>query len=491
MSSWIKIDLSNLSRLNRRRAASVLGITLDGSRLEGVVVRRTNGSLTVQRTFSVTLSLDPLTNDPELVGREIRNHLDAASVRERLCLVGLPLKWALTAHTKIPDLADADVASFLQIEAERGFPCDVSTLVVASSVCVDRAGERSATLIAVPRNHVAYLESALRAAQLKPTSFSLGLTALQAPQRPASNGVLALLIGEKHVGLQVTCAGGIYALRTLEGALEGENGQKRLLAEVLAREVRITLAQLPTETRAEVRRVRIFGPRDLAQQLADEIELRLESMELQLELVTGYPPDEFGVQLPAGVPVSAAFSMAAAHLVEQPVALEFLPPRITQWQQFATRYSSGTFQRVGLAAVAIALLAGGAFLYQVWHSWRLESQWAGMKSRVQALEETSVKIKQFRPWFDDSIRGLTILRRLTEAFPEDGSVTAKTVDIRDLATVNCTGTARDYESLLKTIAKLREARQIPEVNLGQTRGQPPSIQFSFSFVWNEGGSYGN
>jgi hypothetical protein len=114
-----------------------------------------------------------------------------------------------------------------------------------------------------------------------------------------------------------------------------------------------------------------------------------------------------------------------------------------------------------------------------------------MKSRVQALEETSVKIKQFRPWFDDSIRGLTILRRLTEAFPEDGSVTAKTVDIRDLATVNCTGTARDYESLLKTIAKLREARQIPEVNLGQTRGQPPSIQFSFSFVWNEGGSYGN
>jgi hypothetical protein len=492
MSSLIKLDFANLSLLKRRRRSiSVLGMTLDGSRLDGILVRRTNGSLQVQQTFSVTLSLDPLTNDPELVGREIRNHLAAAGVRERHCVVGLPLKWALTTHTRIPELPEADVASFLQIEAERGFPCDVSTLLVATSRCEERAGERSATLVGIPRNHVASLEAALRAAQLKPASFSLGLSALQAPQNPRSNGVLALSIGDNQVGLQITCGGGIYALRTLEVALEGESGQKRLQAEVLAREVRITLAQLPPETRSAVRRVRIFGPRDLAQQLADEFELRLETMELELELVTSYPAGEFNVQLPAGVPVTAAFSLAAGYLTDQPVALEFLPPHVTQWQQFAARYSSGKLQQAGLAAVAVFVLVGGAFAFQHWQYWRLQSQWAGMKSRVQAIEDTNAKIKQFRPWFDDSIRGLTILRRLTEAFPEDGSVTAKTVEIRDLATVNCTGTARDYESLLKTIAKLRDARQIPEVNLGQTRGQPPTIQFSFSFVWNEGGSYGN
>jgi len=103
----------------------------------------------------------------------------------------------------------------------------------------------------------------------------------------------------------------------------------------------------------------------------------------------------------------------------------------------------------------------------------------------------NARIKQFRPWFDDSVRGLAILRRLTEAFPEDGSVTAKTVEIRDLATVSCTGVARDYASLLRTVAQLRSAHQIPDVNLGQTRGQPPSIQFSFSFVWNDRGAHAN
>src|SRR3984957_20993003 len=99
--------MSNILKINFRkskRMASLLGLSLDGSRLEGVVLRRNNGSLRVQQSFSAVLSLDPLTGAPELVGREIRNHLDAAGVRERNCLVGLPLKWALAAHTELPPL---------------------------------------------------------------------------------------------------------------------------------------------------------------------------------------------------------------------------------------------------------------------------------------------------------------------------------------------------------------------------------------------------
>src|SRR6266403_2045660 len=90
----------------RQRLTSVLGLALDGSRLDGVVLQRTNGSLQIQQSFSVSLSLDPLTADAELVGREIRNHLDAAGIRERRCVVGLPLKWALTTNAEVPDLPE-------------------------------------------------------------------------------------------------------------------------------------------------------------------------------------------------------------------------------------------------------------------------------------------------------------------------------------------------------------------------------------------------
>jgi hypothetical protein len=89
------------------------------------------------------------------------------------------------------------------------------------------------------------------------------------------------------------------------------------------------------------------------------------------------------------------------------------------------------------------------------------------------------------------LTGLIILRSVTEAFPEDGSVTAKTVEIRDLNTVTCTGIARNYQALLKTVERLRGVRQIPEVNMGPTRGQPPALQFTFNFQWSEGGKSAN
>jgi len=44
-------------------------------------------------------------------------------VRERVCVVALALKWALTAHAEVPaELPEADAESFFEgIEAERGF----------------------------------------------------------------------------------------------------------------------------------------------------------------------------------------------------------------------------------------------------------------------------------------------------------------------------------------------------------------------------------
>ena len=485
----IKLPKSDL--LKRQRLSSLLGLALDGSRLDGLVLRRTDGALHIQQVFSVSLSLDPLTNDPELVGREIRNHLDAAGVREHHCIMGLPLKWALTTHIEVPELPEADIPGFLQIEAERNFPCDVQTLHVVTSRSHTPAGKQHATLVGIPKNHLARLEQVLRAAKLKPLSFSLGIAALQPPETDASNGIMALAIGETHVALQVTVGGGVAALRALEGALEAEGSQRVLHADLIAREARITLGQLQAELRDTVRRIRVFGPRDLAQQLVDELELRLDATGLKVESVTRYAANEFGAQLPPDAPVSPAFSLAASRLAGRRALFEFLLPKVTSLQQLAARYSSGRLRTVILAAAAVALVAGGLFFFQQCQLWRLESQWAKLQPTVRQLEGMQEQIRQYRPWYDESVRGLTILKRLTEAFPEDGSVTAKTVEIRDLNTITCTGIAKNYQALLKTVEKLRSIRQIPDVNLGPTRGQPPALQFTFNFQWSEGGRSAN
>jgi hypothetical protein len=487
MKNPLKVEFGNLSRLSGSRETGLLGLSLEGGRLEGVVVRRNNGSIEILHTISVPLSLDPLTNDPDLVGREIRNHLAAAGIRQRRCVVALPLKWALTTHTEIPEAAGPDSEGFLQIEAERAFPCDVSTLHIATSLFESPSGRKHATIVGIPRNHVMVFEQVLRAAQLKPESFTLGITAMFPPAKEVSQGVLALLIGETHIGLQITFGGGIASLRALEGALISEGGERRFYADLVTRETRITLGQLPADLREGIRRVLIHGPRDLAQQLADEIELRLEPLGLEAELVTAYEKNEFSVRIPPTAPVSTVFSLAVRHAAGERPLFEFLPPKVSAWQGFASRYSTGKMQRVGVAVGTVAFLFAAAFLFQQIQLWRLGAQWTQIQRKAAEIKELQRKNVQFRPWSDHNLRGLTIIKRVTEAFPEDGSVTAKLLEIREANKVTCTGTARDYPALLKMLQRLRATPEIPDVTLGPTRGQSPALQFNFTFAWNEGG----
>jgi Tfp pilus assembly PilM family ATPase len=472
----------------QKKLAGVLGLALDGSRLDGVVLRRANGALQVQQGFSVALTLDPLTAAPELVGREIRNQLDAAGVRERHCVFGVPLKWVLTAQTELPPLPEADAASLLQLEAERGFSTDVATLQLASSRCPLAADKKYVLLAGIPGAHITTLEKVLAAAKLKPVSFALGLAALQPAAAEKSSGVLALAIGESAVSLQITCGGGVAALRALEGAIENPTGRPALLPDIVARESRITLGQLPAELRDAVKRIRIFGPRELAQQLADEMELRFEPMGLSVEVVTAYPAGEFGVQLPPDAPLSAAFSLAARLLAEQPPTFDFLPPKLTIIQQFAAKYSSGRLRTVGAVAAGVVAIVGGLFFIQQIQLWRLRAQWSGMSAKVAELQGVQGQIRQFQPWFDPTFRDLAILRQLSLAFPEDGAaVTAKTIEIQEDGVVSCSGNAQDNASLLALLGKLSGAEGVSNLKVDLIHGKTP-MQFTFDFQYGNGGA---
>ena len=452
----------------RKPLTSLLGLAFDGSRLDGVVLRRQNDALQVAQTFNATLTLDPLTNEPELVGREILNHLEAAGIRERRCVVAVPQKWALTAQTQVPAIPEVDVAGFLQIEAERGFPCDVTTLRVATSRYVTPTGQQHALFVGIPAAHLERLEQVLRAAKLKPVSFTLASIALQPPTRDG----LVLVIGTEQVSLQITGGGGVAALRMFDGQAP----------ELVARETRITLGQLPVE----VNHIRIFGPPEPAEDLAEELRQRFAAV----EIVREYALDEFGVTIPPATGVSPAFSLAAWQLVGRLNPFEFLPPKFSAWEQLTTRYVSGKLRTAGAVAAAVVVLVAGAFGIQQFQLWRLNSRWRKMAATVHELENVQSQIRQYRPWFDDSFLCLTMLRQLTMAFSEDGAVTAKTLEIRDQNTVSCFGTARDTATLLRMLNQLRAADGVRDVKVDQIRGKSP-LQFTFDFHFGTGGSNEN
>jgi len=476
------IDLKQLDKLFQRRPGnSLLGLAFDGSRLEGVLVRRTNGSVEIKKSFSASLSLDPLTAEVELAGREIRKQLDAEQIRERWCAVCLPLNWALTLTVKLPEIPDEDVADFLAVEAERGFPYGPDALMVAHSRFHTASGEHFATLVGIPREHVTRLEAVLRAAQLRPVTFSLGLTVLRRADADSADGTLVLLPGENSVGMQISCGGGVAVLRTLDGAFEQVGAERELQVEHIAREIRITLGQLQPAVRESVRRLRILGRNETAQQLAEELQARAGSLGLKIEHVREHAANEHGIRIPSGTAVSPALSVAVRQLAGQ-AGMEFLPPRISPWQQFAERYPAGKLAYAGAGAGAVVLVVALAFLVQGIIAWHWQSKWSRMEPKVVELTKIRDQIRRYRPWYDESVRTLSVLRRLTEAFPQDGAVSAKTIELRAPATVTCTGTARNRDALFQALDKLRATKEVSDVHVENTRGSTP-LEFTFNFQW--------
>src|SRR5262249_42964946 len=147
------------------------------------------------------------------------------------CVICLPLSWVLTLQSKLPDLPEADLAGLLQIEAERGFSSGHENLQIAVSRSVAPGGEKFAFSMGVPRNHIEQLEKALRAAQLKPLSFSLGVTAMS--KKDLGPTVVTVALDHDTIDLQVTGGGGVLALRSLDSAFETEGKSKYIDTDVV------------------------------------------------------------------------------------------------------------------------------------------------------------------------------------------------------------------------------------------------------------------
>lgn len=480
----------NFSFLKKQRPPTVLGLALGGSQLEAVVLRRTNGSLRVQQSVTAALALSPLSGDPELVGREIRNHLDQAGIRERRCALSIPSGWLLMLHVKLPDLPEADVASYLQIEAERGFPSGSENLHIVNSRYQLANGEKYATLLGILRSNLETLEKVLKAAQLKPVTFSPGTAAMDFPEKDSGEGALALALGHQSLDLMMLAGGGIAVLRSLDAAMENE-GQRSIDADLVARELRITLGQLPPALAERTRTLRIFGRGDAARRFAGEISSRAGAMGLKVEVMDRVSAAQFDPPLSPDLAASPALALAANWLKASAPMPELLPPKVSPWQQFLSgKQTSKKLAWAGGVAGAAAACILGAFLYQSWQISRLESRWRKIEQPVTELQTDQAQIKTYGPWFDRSFRGLRILRQLAESFPEDGHVSAKNLDIRDLTAVTCSGVAKDNQSYITLINKLQTAPEVSELKTETVRGQSP-LQFTFDFQWEGGGGSGN
>ena len=480
--------------LSPKRLQSVIGLSLTHGQLCVAHAARAKHAVAALRTATAKLSLDLFHRETELVGREIRNHLEAANVKERHCVVALPPAWLMSLHTKMPpQLSADDAAGLLLIEAEKGFPCDPDQLQIARSPHATPEGSY-VTQLAIRKEQLAQLGAVLKSAGLKPVSYTLGLDALpgvmggpgnlpasdsdRAPDALASpaaiDGLMTLVLEPKGATLLVSAGGGIAAFRTFEATIDSEAGENVINGAALARELRITFEQIPADLRQAVRRLRLLGDDGIARQLEEKLAEWAADAGLRIERASG-------ARLPIGEEIVE--QVALRHLRDGGPALEFLPPRPSRWSLMMARYNSPRLATAGFAAAAAALVALGAFGWQEYRRQSLRNEWNAMAAQVKEIDGVTARIREFRPWYDASHRNLTILKRVVECFPDTGTVSAKSFEVHGISNVSISGTARDNTSLLRTLDQLRQVKEIQGLKIEQIRGKTPA-QFTFTFRWS-------
>lgn len=435
----------------------------------------------VRKCLSSALSLDPLSDDAELVGREWKTKLREAGVVETQCLICVPLQWAMSVAIDLPELSREDEASYIQLNVERAIPFALDDVVLSSVKFQTPDGKRWATLSALPKTYISALEAICRRAGLKPLSFTFAYPAAEG-QRPGSGRVM-MRKSNGGVDLWVEYNGAVAAMRRLVLGDEDDGTLTEYDAASLQRELRITLGQAPSAITPELNTLQVYGPS--AWERSARAALVEPMRRLGLETVSGTWPEWIAsCGIASGHDVFAPLALAAWAFVTRDVnRFEFCPPRIQRWKKYAARVASRGNLVFGGAAVLVAVIIAAMFIQQSLRLSSLESQWDGIRGKVTEVEALQRNVKTFKSWFDTSIPSLGAMRVLTEAFPEGGDAWTKLVEIEDGYRVSCSGFARSNRDFLEILDRLSEDDRVLGYQVQQVQyGEP--LQFSLSLQWS-------
>ena len=463
-----------------RRRTTLIGLSLQPYETMICRVRRQGKLAEVSTLTRAPIPASAFKTEPKRAGQELRAHLRTAHIRPESCVVCLPLSWAFTSELDLPDLSKPDLQSFIRLEAERRFPLapDDLVLAVAQRKRPDETASPAAScrslLVGIPAECLSNVEKALRSARLRPLSMTFAIAALAGEH--ARDHCALIQVGKGFVDFAVVADDTSPILRNLawqesSGAESGLDGDVATQEEVpfdsreMARQLRITLAQIPSNQRDSVERAVLYGGGEWPETATDLLRESLAGL---------------GMTLEEG---RSAESVAATRtLLGQTSAIELYVQKKTHMPTVMARFSARSVRwALGVAGAAILLLMA-AFGLQGWQLAQLENQWSEIGPRVEAAKSLQERVRKYRSWYDDSIPSLALLEKLASAFPGEGSVWVKNLRVKDRTSATCSGVASNRTAWMQVMDRLGKNKDLDELQVVQARGDTP-FSFTLTFRW--------
>lgn len=462
-----------------RQRSSILVLSVEPDSLVVGRVRRRNDNVELVEHWRFPVSAQMLRTDPARASAELRRHLSAAGLKREECVVCLPLAWAFTYRLEAPeDLDGMSLKEYVDHQVEQRAQMAPDQL---QSVLLTQNAGGSAFFAGIPREPLVAVEEALRAAGLKPVSMTLqGASLLQ--ESPAFDGV-HLTLGPTSTDLAIAAGGQWLVLRNLLWAEQPGTYANGEVSKEISRQLRITLGQLPSNWRDTLRDTVVYGTDTLPHDSRAAIIQALARLGLQAQEA---PTEANGASRDVSADLLACARLRLRNL--RP-AVELLPKRVSRLQRAVERFSERRWRLIIIAAGGAVLLLSTVAYMQHSRLTSLETEWSAMEPRVNAVKTLQENVRKYRSWYDASVPTLTMASTIAKAFPEDGAVWVKALQIKDRATVTCTGSAKSRADWMAVLERLRTSEGVANVQVIRAAGEAP-FEFTMTLQWERSGGGG-
>lgn len=476
-------------------AKRMLGIAVDDGCLLvaelAVSGRRRTLRQAAEFVFPEGLSLGEPAELGKALGAFLRQHRFGA----RQAIIGMPARWLVVKEKALPPSDAAAFAKMVRLAAEQAFSGRADELTVDYAADAREGQGRAVVMVAAPAGRVRQVAELARAAGLTaraamPTAMALGIAA-----RSDADAEVTLYLRPRHAEIALRVGGRFPVIHHVAAvAPTGQAVDPQALdrwADGIANRVHQVVSLLPSDgASASPDRACVWDgappqPGELVG-LCDRLSL---ASTIQTDLSALGVEAGRDVEADTAARFAAPAALALAGLRGERLAIDLLHSRL------APPRTSAVARRVAWAVVVTLVLAvcGGLFVDQ----WRkdqsevamLRQQADDLKPDLEAAQSIVEKVAFSRGWYDQRPHFLDCLRELTLALPEQGTIWATSIAVREDMRAVVSGKSRDEQAVLEVLDRLKQSAALADVKLLHLReagGRAREVSFAIRFTFSGG-----
>jgi len=471
----------------RLKARKILGLAFEQDSVLAAEVRISGDKAELRHVAEFRYPGDVSLEDPETLGKDLREFLHNEGFSAKHAVLGLPARWLVAREKKVPPTYNRSVASVLRLQAEREFSSPTEDMMMDYVDLGDPAQSRPVLLVAAKRSRVNQALAVAHTAKLKVKAVTASVVALAAASRNGSaSGHCVVHVRPRGAELAVEDGTGFHMVQHLPIGSSGLEGSE------LSNRLRRALALMPQDYfsngRAELEVWDGTGTLSTEQTVqAGDVSLKLESEDGLAGV--GVSTDRIGTHVQPGR-YAAAAALALAGAKAKLRLIDFTHSHLT-----ARRSRLPSKNILWGAAIGLAVIIASVILVLEWRAdvqelAELESRLKDMQPEIKEANALVEKVSSARNWYRGNPKFLGVLRELTLCFPEEGTIWASSVLVQQDMRSVVTGNAVDKQSVFEVLDKLKQrdsflGAKLLYVRQGESNHGTVSFALSFTFAGME------